>query len=352
MLILNIKARYVFRLIGIIILTSVNSISHAEELVDRFKQSEALPIYRAPPYYPTHQLENGNSGVVDLKFMVDKHGNTFEPMVSSATYKSFERPAIKSASQYRYLPVIYNGEPVEHFESIRIIFVTKDTVNKSTRSFAKKYRMVMELFNEEKPIDKKQIEKQISKLERMGNLSPYSLGSISLLKFKYANNFEDLLTQIEAASNLLSLHSAAKNKILSDEEKHSVRKGILSLYIKNQQYTEALFTIKILEKHFSDNLIKLETIKTEINSIYHNDQTVVSKIKIHKRGHSSMYLFKDSFSLNDIDGRISALKLRCRNKFTELKLDPDSDFKIPKSWGKCHMQIIGDVGTTAQLVQF
>ena len=327
-------------------------IAYADKSTDEHINLGALPYYRAPPFYPKKQVDSGNDGVVELNFMVNKEGYTSDPMVTGSSRKAFEREAVVAASQYRYKPVIINGETVVHFESIRIIFEMRYSTHRASRSFTKLFNSAVELLVSEQSADKNKIAKLISKMEKTRYQTLASEGRLSYLKFKFAIKFGGFLEELEAAENLNMFNGSRGYDFISKKEQYNLKNTLLSLYTKNNQYVEALGVIKGLQKNDISNDVELETIKSRINSIYNNDQAVLSKIKIHKRGYSSMYLFKNSFSFNNIDGQINKLKLRCRNSFAVLEFNPESEYKIPESWEKCHIQILGDKGTTAQLVQF
>lgn len=337
--------------IGFMLILLGSSISLADELTDEYINLGVLPYYRAPPYYPKKQVDNGNDGVVELNFMVNKEGYTSDPMVTGSSRKSFEREAVVAASRYRYKPTIINGETVAHFESIRIIFEMQYSTHRASKSFTKLFNSTLELLVSEQTIDKNKIAKLISKLEKKRFQTLASEGRLSYLKFKFAIKFGNFLEHLEAAEHLDMFNGSRDFDFISKEEQHNIKSTLLSLYTKNNQFVEALSVIKGLQKNDLSNNAELEMIKAEINTIYQNDQ-VVSEIKIHKRGYSSMYIFKNIFSFKDIDGQINKLKFRCRNSFAELAFNAESEYKIPESWGKCHIQIVGDAGTSARLVQF
>jgi len=46
------------------------------------------------------------------------------------------------------------------------------------------------------------------------------------------------------------------------------------------------------------------------------------------------------------------LKLRCTKKFKQLDFVPEAEYQIPKSWGLCKVQVIGDPGTDVVYAQF
>lgn len=81
------------------------------------------------------------------------------------------------------------------------------------------------------------------------------------------------------------------------------------------------------------------------------DEITTTDIAINKKGYTIEYLFKNTFALFDVSGLIESINLRCQNKYQTLEFEVEKEFSVPKSWGKCELEIIGDPGTSANLVQ-
>ena len=52
-------------------------------------------------------------GIVLLEFTVDKQGNTKDILVIETSHIIFKNTAIRAVSNYKYKPIIVDGEPVE-----------------------------------------------------------------------------------------------------------------------------------------------------------------------------------------------------------------------------------------------
>ena len=66
----------------------------------------------------------------------------------------------------------------------------------------------------------------------------------------------------------------------------------------------------------------------------------------------SYNLFKDEFLLEDVQGQIEEIKLRCAKDYAFFRFDPDIQYKTASDQQPCHMQLIGDPETTFNLIQF
>src|SRR5262245_35759780 len=74
---------------------------------------EPTLVHRVPPQYPARALQRGRSGAVTLRFTIDANGATKDIEVVESTSSIFEDAAVKALSQWRYVPLIENGKPVE-----------------------------------------------------------------------------------------------------------------------------------------------------------------------------------------------------------------------------------------------
>ena len=76
--------------------------------------SPPIPIKKANPRYPARARARGIEGWVQLHYMVDPSGNTYDiEIVGSNGDQSIERAAIKAARKYKYRPGEYEGEPTD-----------------------------------------------------------------------------------------------------------------------------------------------------------------------------------------------------------------------------------------------
>ncbi|HEX5418386.1 MAG TPA: M56 family metallopeptidase, partial [Gammaproteobacteria bacterium] len=77
------------------------------------EDSEVLPLIRVPPDYPPAALKEHKEGSVQLKFTIAKDGSTDNISVVSSTDSAFEDAAVKAVAQWRYLPRLVAGVPVD-----------------------------------------------------------------------------------------------------------------------------------------------------------------------------------------------------------------------------------------------
>lgn len=77
------------------------------------QSAEPTLVHRVPPQYPARALQRGRSGQVTLRFTIDVNGATKDIEVVESSSSVFEDAAVKALRQWRYVPLIEDGKPVE-----------------------------------------------------------------------------------------------------------------------------------------------------------------------------------------------------------------------------------------------
>ena len=78
------------------------------------RDANYTPIYKKSPVYPRRAIVRGIEGYVLLEFTVTREGGVRDPMVVDANPpKIFDQAAIDAVLQFRYIPQVSNGVPVE-----------------------------------------------------------------------------------------------------------------------------------------------------------------------------------------------------------------------------------------------
>lgn len=115
------RTLYTLVLSALLSLSTTSTFSAEEESTDKRQTNNFVApklIKRTPPNYPSYELNHANAGAVEITFMIDKNGKTFEPIVDYSSKPSFEPLAILALKSYRYKPATFNGEPVDSVKSI------------------------------------------------------------------------------------------------------------------------------------------------------------------------------------------------------------------------------------------
>ena len=87
----------------------------------------AYPKFRVQQQYPRRAQERGIEGWVIVRFTITKTGGVRDAMVLESSSSLFERSALKAVSQYKYEPLVVNGEPQESpNQHIRLVYEMAD----------------------------------------------------------------------------------------------------------------------------------------------------------------------------------------------------------------------------------
>lgn len=80
-------------------------------------------IRQTPPEYPVTAQRKGLTGLVELRFLVERDGSVGEVRVISAAPEGlFENSAVRAVKSWRFTPGMYRGEPVRTWVRIPIAF--------------------------------------------------------------------------------------------------------------------------------------------------------------------------------------------------------------------------------------
>lgn len=85
-------------------------------------------VYRAPPVYPDLALRGRVSAVLILEALVDTHGNVKDVKLLRG-HPLFDEAALAAVRQWRYQPLLLNGEPTEFILSVTVMFSFKGGVS-------------------------------------------------------------------------------------------------------------------------------------------------------------------------------------------------------------------------------
>ena len=80
-------------------------------------------IHRVSPDYPESERASGVEGVVVLALLVDKSGQVSSARVVRSLGKAFDAAAVEAVRQWRFEPLMHQGQPAEMYYNVTINFV-------------------------------------------------------------------------------------------------------------------------------------------------------------------------------------------------------------------------------------
>lgn len=302
--------------------------------------------------YPYGQARENSSGVVQLIFMVDKEGKPFEIMIANSSLPAFSNAAIYAVRKWEFSTATLKGEPVESKQRLRYKFQITQQKQGASPSFTKYYRRLMEELRESEP-NREVATKYIKKMNKASIRNLYALTYAGLAWFEYSKKFGTDADQISALKDivLFDVEEEKEQRVLSDNATFTVMDTLLKLLLNNNRYSEYLNYYEIfkpmdpkINETFSGTVDKVKKLQT-------GTQAFSQKLEIGELGFTHLDLFKRIFYFETKLGKITELKLRCDTNYAKFTHNDKTDYQIPASWGNCNVQVIGEPGSEAQLIQ-
>jgi TonB family protein len=314
---------------------------------------EVVPLHRAPPVYPKSELIDGNSGMAEIEFMIDEAGQVFAPRILRSTAANFESAALAGVKLYRYEPAMFNGKAIQSRAAIIIKFEVEGENEGVSKRFSRMYKRVFKELDSDEP-ELSKIEQSMNSMFIAGNLSTYALARYSLLELRVAMSFGDLSQQMDATRKLLMFDKdvSEKNRALDKSTLQSVRYSLFNSLVRTQRFAEALEVYSTIKWEGEKVTPELISTVAKIEQLRQDGGQSVIDIDLGERGYSIEHLLNNSLTVVDVDGVITSLNLRCQRKFKQLSFVAGSDYQYPKSWGPCLVEVVGEPGTVAKLVQY
>ena len=318
------------------------------ELVETI--TPAKPIERVPAKFPTKAARNGNEGWVQLSFVVDENGAVVDPVIEdSSGIRGFEKASLRAIRQWQYSPAIRNGEKIEQCRnSVQMDFILDRGSKGGRRQFVKEYNNADQALRADNIVLAEQL------ITQMG-------------EGKIWNSYEDawfwmLKSEIEKAqghdsSQLSSLKRAVfsnkSNEHVGDQYYLYLLHQKFILEIKTSLFSDALQTFaQIRQRPDSEKKVKvLEKYAIQARQILKSEDFIVIKGEIGNNGDWWHSLSRKRFFFSDIIGTLDTVELRCANKREKYTVAEETEWKIPKSWGRCKIMVVGDTQANFNLVE-
>jgi len=309
--------------------------------------SPPVPIKKTSPRYPHKALSRGVEGWVDLHYMVDPEGNTYDiEIVDSNGDSSLERAALRAAKKYKYKPADLKGESIDAGSSTRINFVLRDQRFLS-KNFAPLFKEFQSALREDNKADIKAL---LSKLDDLEITSLYENAMVQLMNGAYAASIDNSEGVRQAYGKALSLNE--DYNFFTEAQSRSLLLALMQAEVATGHIRAALDTWRRLDLVLSNEQLRIklaaQTAKLQ-NVLAGNEATSVSGMIA--AGYSFAYkLAKPSFALSRVVGRLAEVKLFCEKGRIAFPVTEDVVYKVEKDLGICTLVLVGDPKTTFEIV--
>jgi TonB family protein len=310
------------------------------------------PIRRMPPVYPQKRLKKSQEGMVDVEFMVDENGKVFAPIVTQSTHSGFEDPALEAILKYQYKPAHIDSEIFKAATNIRITFLLDGSEDAVGQKFKSVYKRADKELNSANP-DQQKLKREFARLDDAKYLNNYGLAYLSMLEYRYAIKFLSKQAQLKSLRKLLIFENRVgeSRQFLDPATIKSIRMNILQLLIELGYYGEARSNFYWLNKEIPDAAKPFEGAISQVRDILNGGEAIVRSVELSDRGHEFLDLAKRSFEIDVIEGSIEKLNFYCSRNFGTMVFKPNSNYQVPKAWGRCDLLIVGEPNTKAKLYQ-
>ena len=301
------------------------------------------------PDYPRKQLDSGEEAWVELNFMVDTEGKPYEIVaVDSIGHDSFRNAAIRAVKKWTYQPARYKGNPIDAGTRTKVVFNIENQPRGATDWFVRLQNGLRKAVSES---DKKKADEYLDALEKSRTLTLYEDAFFNFAKYEYMSKWGTEEQQLKALDRAIA-HESGGKYLPADVYVFALGKQ-LPLLLKVRDYQRAFITNSILSKqNISDNTrSSLERIKIALDELRDNQEPYDLVGSTNEYGSWSIWLFKDEFWLDDVDGRVVELKLRCDRDMRIIRYEPAVKYAVEKHVGACFLEVLGDAETTFRLFQ-
>ena len=320
--------------------------------------SEPVPVelYTAPvrkdmknPRYPRIAAFNWMEGWVRLDFMIGTDGKAYEIAVTdSMGHGTFQRAAIGALRKSTFEPAHLNGRPVDAGHAMDYFFRRGREGVGARPEFLRSCKALVESIERG---ERARADGELSALESRARFNLHEDIYLHIAKYRYYAKWGDVHQQLPALDRAVS-HEFQEDR-LPEELYVALQLQRFWLLVGTQDYGRAASTFQTLGRYELEASVTtaLEETMEKIRALRNDDRAYAVTGSLEERTSWFYHLFKDEFAVTDIQGEITEVKLRCPESYVFFRFDPDIEYRVSNKRGHCHLELVGNPGTTFKLVQ-
>jgi len=319
------------------------------------KGTDAVPVEREPPDYPVKALKDRIEGWVVVSMVVNPEGGTEDiTILETSIDRYFEKAAIKAVEKWTYEPATRNGVPVTQAKNTaRLTFKILDSWGVS-KFFHKRYKKAQKAVQDGDLETAKQIIDQLDKREQK-RLAEVSF--LDLLKAQYWQKSGDLVAALKHHKRALVF----ADEVFQPGTHIQLLRAAILLSIQQQEYASVLARheklLEVAGKTEPDDPINKYVM--QVRQFLQSDSPYPSNGTITQPCPSCEtlvpfwrhVLVRNQFSIQEVDGEVSELKLFCGLQYISLAYVAETVWTVNKEWGDCDLHVLGTDGTTFTLIE-
>lgn len=318
------------------------------ELVETIIPAKA--IERVPPKFPIKAARSGNEGWVQLSFVVDENGAVVDPVIedSSGIY-DFEKASLRAIKQWQYSPAVRDGKAIEQCRnSVQLDFKLDKATKGGRKRFVREFKKAEEALQANNIVLAEQL---ITKMGEGKIWNSYEDAWFWMLKAKLAKAQGNTSERLKGIKRVVFSGNSSKH-IGETAYLYLLRQKFI-LEIQASLFSEALNTFSQIEQRpGSEEVISvLDKYAIQARQVLKNEDFIVVQGQIDNGGDWWHSLSRNRFVFSDITGTLDTVELRCANKREKYTVAEETEWKIPESWGRCRIIVVGDNQTNFKLVE-
>ena len=199
--------------------------------------------------------------------------------------------------------------------------------------------------------DRDTADRYLARLEEQTQRNLYEDAYLHVAKYNYYAKWGDEHQQLRALDRAVAHEFGEKH--LPEDLFVNCQRARFMLLVNTQDYERALRTNTLLRGYDLDEAVvaALDTVVERINALRSDDRAYTVPGEFGDQTSWSYNLFKDEFFIQDVEGDIAEVKLRCRMDYVFFRFEPDIKYKVARENDRCHLELVGNPGTTFTLTQ-
>ena len=330
--------------------------SPAEVISEPVSEPVPVELYTAPvrkdmkmPRYPRLAQARGMEGWVRLDFMVGTDGKVYEIAVTDSMGDgTFHRAALAALRKSTFEPANLDGQPVDAGHSMYYWFGLEGEGGGARPYFLQSSKTLVQAIERG---DRPLADRELSALESRAEFNLYEDAYLHVAKYHYYARWGDAHQQLHALDRAVS--QDFQEHRLPEELYVALQLQRFWLLVRTQDYQRASSTFETLGSYEmgASAATALEATMENVRALRNDGRAYAVTGSLEERTSWFYHLFKDEFAVTDVQGEITEVKLRCPESYVFFRFDPEMEYRVSNKRGHCHLELVGNPGTTFKLVQ-
>lgn len=302
-----------------------------------------------PPWYPRERQRESGEGWVQLNFMIDVSGKPYEIAVTdSMGHPSFERAAIRALKKSSFEPAKLDDQPLDAGHAMKYVFALSGPSAGPRRQAVAAYRRLTRAVEQD---EREGAERELAAIEQLRKRNLREDALIDVGKYNYYRKWGSVRQQLQALDRAIAYEASAK--YLPEKMFAAAHLSRFSLLVETRDYGRALRafdTLRTLELD-EQTLQALQATVGRIEALRDDERSFSVPGEIEDSAKWDYRLLKNDFAIEDVQGEIAEVKLRCARNYVFFRFEPNIKYHIADNNGPCLLTLVGDPGTVFMLTQ-